>query len=300
MAEYVAYFNGEWVPGNRIKVDSMDRGFMIGDTIYDFERTFNGKGFRLKEHIDRLYRSLKYVRIDPQLSPDEMLQISEEAVQRNEHLLAEAGDFTILQFVTRGPGYYAWNAGPPAVGVTIAPINFGLFAPMYTEGVHGVIARTRSYTPESLDAKVKHFSRMNFSLAELEANDVDPGAWAILTDNDGNVTEGTRQNVSIVTDGVLRTSRDRALLQGVSRGMLFELAGQLDIPVVEEDLQAYDLYTADEALFSSSAYCLLPMTQVDRRPIGDGKPGPIVQQLLAAWSESVGVSIVDQAQQFAR
>ena len=299
MAEYVAYFNGEWVPSSQIKIDLMDRGFMIGDTIYDFERTFNGKGFRLKEHIDRLYRSLKYVRIDPQLSPDEMLQISEEAVQRNEHLLAEAGDFTILQFVTRGAGYFAWNAGPPSVGVTIAPISFALFAPMYTEGVHGAITRTRSYDPGSLDPKVKHFSRMNFSLAELESNDVDPGAWAILTDADGNITEGTRQNVSIVTDGVLRTPQDRSLLQGVSRGMLFDLAAQLNIPAAEEDLQPYDMHTADEAFFSSSAYCMLPITQVDRRQIGDGKPGPIMQRILAAWSEAVGVSIVEQAQQFA-
>jgi branched-chain amino acid aminotransferase len=298
MADYVAYFNGEWVSSSDIKINPMDRGFMIGDTIYDFERTFNGKGFRLKEHVDRLYRSLKYVRIEPQLSPEEMLQISEEAVKRNEHLLAEAGDFTILQFVTRGPGYYAWNSGPPAVGVTIAPIAFPLFAPHFTKGVHGVISRTRSYFPESLDPKVKHFSRMNFSLAELEANDVDPGAWAILTDLNGNLTEGTRQNISIVTDGVLRTTRTQALLQGVSRGMLFELADQMGIPVSEEDLQPYDLYNADEALFSSSAFCILPITQVDRRPIGDGKPGPMVQQLLAAWSEAVGVDIVGQAQKF--
>ena len=166
--------------------------------------------------------------------------------------------------------------------------------------MHGAITRTQSYSPEALDPKVKHYSRMNFNLAELEANDVDPGAWPILRDADGNLTEGSGYNVFLVTNGVIRTASDRALLQGVSRGMVFDLAKQLDVPLVEEDLQPYDLYTADESFFASTSYCVLPVTQVDRRQIGDGKPGPITQQLLAAWSEVVGLDIVDQAQQFVR
>ena len=104
MQDYTAYFNGEWVPLSQVKIDPLDRGFLVGDTVFDVERTFNGKSFRMKEHIDRLYRSLKYVRIDPGLSADEMLEISEEAIRRNEHLRAEVGDFTIHQFITRGRG----------------------------------------------------------------------------------------------------------------------------------------------------------------------------------------------------
>ena len=76
MTDYIAYFNGEWVPNSEVKIDSNDRGFLVGDTVFDVERTFNGKGFRLKEHVDRLYRSLKYARIDPGLSADEMLRIT--------------------------------------------------------------------------------------------------------------------------------------------------------------------------------------------------------------------------------
>ena len=90
--------------------------------------------------------------------------------------------------------------------------------------------------------KVKHFSRMNFNLAGLEAADVDPDAWPILTDTDGNLTEGTRYNFFMVTDGVIRTPGDRSILQGVSRGMVFDLARQLDLPIAEEDLQPYDMY----------------------------------------------------------
>ena len=119
MADYTAYFNGEWVPFSEVKINPMDRGFMVRDVVFDAERTFNGKTFRMRQHIERLYRSLKYVRIDPGLSLEEMMDISEEAVQRNEHLRAEVGDFTIHQFITRGKGR-AWDAGPPTVCVKIA------------------------------------------------------------------------------------------------------------------------------------------------------------------------------------
>jgi len=300
VAEYTAYFKGEWMPFSQVKIDPMDRGFTVGDVVFDVARTFNGKSFRMEDHIQRLYRSLKFVRIDPGLSAKEMLDISEEVVQRNDHLRAEVGDFTITQFVTRGPGSSSRSAGPPAVCVKVAPIGFGRFADLFKDGAHGVITRTRSYPVESLDPKVKNYSRMNFNLADLEAADVDPEAWPILTDANGSLTEGTGYNVFLVTDGVIRTPGDRNILQGVSRGMVFDLARQLNIPLVEEDLQPYDLYTADEAFFSGTSPCILPVSKVDQREIGDGRPGPIVQQLLSAWSETVGMDIVDQALQFNR
>jgi branched-chain amino acid aminotransferase len=300
VAEYTAYFKGEWMPFSQVKIDPMDRGFTVGDVVFDVARTFNGKSFRMEDHIQRLYRSLKFVRIDPGLSAKEMLDISEEVVQRNDHLRAEVGDFTITQFVTRGPGSSSRSAGPPAVCVKVAPIGFGRFADLFKDGAHGVITRTRSYPVESLDPKVKNYSRMNFNLADLEAADVDPEAWPILTDAEGSLTEGTGYNVFLVTDGVIRTPGDRNILQGVSRGMVFDLARQLNIPLVEEDLQPYDLYTADEAFFSGTSPCILPVSKVDQREIGDGRPGPIVQQLLSAWSETVGMDIVDQALQFNR
>ena len=300
MAEYTAYFNGEWVPFSQVKISPLDRGFMVGDVVFDVARTFNGKSFRMTEHIDRLYRSLKFVRIDPGLSPEEMLAINEEVIRRNEPLRSEAGDFTVTVFVTRGPGRWARDAGPPTVCVKVGAIDFGRFAGLYNQGAHGVIARTRSYPVESLDPKVKNYSRMNFNMADLEAADVDPDAWPILMDGDGNLTEGTGYNVFMVSDGVIRTPGDRAILQGISRGMVFDLANRLAIPLVEEDLQPYDLYTADEAFFSGTSHCMLPVTRVDTRQLGDGKPGPITQQLLAAWGETVGLDIADQALQFDR
>ena len=306
MAEFTAYFKGKWVTPDELNINVRDRGFMNSDVVFDVCRTFNGKSFRMSYHIDRLYRSLKYTRIDPGLSPEEMLGISEEVVRRNEPMRAQGGDFYVRQFVTRGPqqagntGPGAATAGPPTVVVDVWPLDSGYFARAYTDGLHGVIARTRSYAVESVDSKIKHYNRMNFNLAELEVADVDPDAWPLLMDSDGNLTEGTGYNVFMVTNGVLRTPGDRTVLQGGSRNMVIDLAHQLNIPVMEEDLQPYDLYTADEAFFCRTGPCILPVTQADRRQIADGKPGPVTQQLLAAWSEAVGVDIVGQAEHLAR
>ena len=299
MADYVAYFDGQWLPFSEVKIDPMDRGFLVGDCVFDVARTFNGKSFRMKGHLDRLYRSLKFVRIDPGLSPEEMEHISEEVISRNEHLRADVGDYQIWQFVTRGRGRWAHKAGPAVVGVCTRQIGFSRFAHLYSTGAHGVIVHTHSFSSDALDPKVKHFSRMNFNLAELEAGDVDPEGWPILTDGRGNITEGVGYNVFIVTGGVIRTAGDRGILQGVSRAMVFDLARKLGIPIVEEDLQPYDVYTADEAFFTSTSPCVLPVTRVDRRPIGAGTPGPVARRLLATWSEIVGVDIVAQAEQWA-
>ena len=192
------------------------------------------------------------------------------------------------------------TAGPATVCVRALPLDVGRLAALFDDGLHAVITRTRSYPPGSLDSKIKHFSRMNFSLAELEAADVDPDAWPVLTNYDGNLTEGTNNNVFLVTDGVIRTPGDNSILQGGSRGMVFDLARQMGVPVVQEDLQPYDLYTADEAFFSRTGPCVLPVTRVDKRQVADGKPGPITRQLLAAWSEAVGMDIVDQAVHLSR
>ena len=293
--DYIAYFNGEWLPYRDVKVVPEDRGFMVADVVFDIARTFGGKSFRLNDHIDRLYRSLKYVRIDPELSPDEMTELCEQAVMLNIGHQDEAGDFAINPWVTRGQTL----DGPPTVCISIKPVNFPSFAKYYDEGAHGVIVKSRSYANESMEPKVKHHSRLNFNMAELEARDIDPDGQAVLLDKDGNVTEGIGYNVFIVKDGVLKTPTDRSILQGISRGVVIEVAENLGIPVVEEDLQPYDLYTADEAFFSRTSPRIVPVSQLDRRPVGEEFPGPITKNLLAAHSELVGVDIVGQAQHYA-
>ena len=298
--DYTAYFNGEWIPYKDIRISPDDRGFMVADVVFDIGRTFNGVPFVLDRHIDRLYRSLKFLRIDCGLTPREMTSLCVEGVRRNEEHLDSVGDFAIHPFVTRGmQASRVGEAGPATVCIGIKPVAFASFAHFYNEGAHGVIARTRSYSSQFIDPKVKHHSRLNFVQAELEVADVDPDAQPILLDDAGNLTEGIGYNVFLVKDGVLMTPTDRSILQGVSRGVLIELAERLDIPFSEEDLQPYDLYTADEVFFSRTSPRIVPVSRVDNRMVGEECPGPVTRQLLSAHSEMVGVDIVDQAMHFA-
>ena len=298
--DYDIWLNGEYVPRSEAKISMTDRGFRLGDVVFDTSRTFNGVVFRLRDHLDRLYRSLKYTRIDPDMSIDEMERVTLDVVQRNEEVRSAANDdYMVTQIVTRGEGA-AIDAARANVSVWIDPIDFVRYAPLYETGAHVVIPRTRSYSPDQLDPKVKHYSRLNFVMAELETRDVDPNAFPVLLDTDGNVSESIGANFCVVTEGVLRTPGGRSILHGISRMTLLELAKQLDIPTSEEDLQPYDVYTADEAFLCTTPYSLLPVGRADNRKIGSKAPGPITKQLLAAWSEMVGLDIVDQVVERAR
>ena len=293
--EYLIWLNGEYVPRNEAKIGMTDSGFRAGDVVFDTSRTFNGKIFRLRDHLDRLYRSLKYIRIDPGITIDRMEEITEEVVQRNESVRQPGDDYMITQIVTRGERGRVTQPATPNVAVWLDPIDFPRYSPLFRDGAHVVIPKTRAYSPMQVDPKIKHYNRLNFVLAELETADVDPEAFPVLLDTDGNISESTGANFCIVTDGVLKTPDDGSTLQGVSRMTLLELAGQLGIPTAVEPLQPYDVYTAVEAFLCSTPYCLLPVGRADKREIGDEVPGPVTRQLLAAWSEMVGLDIVDQA-----
>jgi branched-chain amino acid aminotransferase len=141
---------------------------------------------------------------------------------------------------------------------------------------------------------------MNFSLAELEAADVDPESYAVLLDLDGNITENTAASLFIVSEGVLRTSNDHSTLQSVTRSTVLELSKNLGIPTVVEDIQPYDAYNADEAFLSTTSYCALPVSLIDKRPVNMGVPGPITKRILKGWSELVGMDIVEQALRYGR
>ena len=299
MAERIAYLNGEFVPESDLKVHVFDRGFTRGDTVFDVARTFNGKPFRLREHTERLYRSLTYVRTDPGMSLEEMEQLTLDVLERNEPLREDGEDYMVEQFVTRG--YTRPSAVRMAdpikatVGIFVYPLPFYAYLNDYANGAHVVIPRTRSFPSQALEPKLKHYSRLNFSMAELESADIDPDAHPVLLDLDGNITESPVANFFVVTDGVIRTPDDKDLLVGISRQVVLELADQLGIPTSVEDLQPYDAYTADEVFLANSLYCVLPVGRVDNRELGSDVPGPITQKLLAAWSEMVGTDIMDQA-----
>ena len=293
--EYTIWLNGEYVPRNEARISMMDRGFRLGDVMFDTSRTFDGEVFRLRDHLLRLYRSLHYTRLDPGMRIDEMEQLTLEVVQRNESAREPGDDYMITQIVTGGEGGYGPRPPKANVAIWIDPIDYALYSPLYASGAHVVIPRTRSYSSDQIDPKIKHYSRLNFVLAQMEAADVDPEAFPVLLDTDGNISESSGANFMIVTDGVLRSPSERNILQGISRMVLLELAENLGIPSSEEALQPYDVYTADEAFLCSTPYSLLPVSRADNRQIGDEIPGPVTKQLLAAWSEMVGLDIVDQA-----
>ena len=157
MIDYQIWLNGEYVLRSEAKIGMTDRGFRLGDVLFDTSRTYNGKVFRLREHLERLYRSLKYVRIDPGMSIDEMERITQEVVDANEELRSqENDDYMITQIVTRGEGGSVVNPSSPNISIWIDPIAFDRYSPLYQEGAHAVVARTRSYSSEQIDPKVKH------------------------------------------------------------------------------------------------------------------------------------------------
>ena len=295
MTELIAYFNGEFVPDSQCLIHATDRGFRTSDVVYDLQRTYDGKIFRLREHLERFMRSLKFTRLDPGLNIDELEALTLEVVERNQSLRQPGGDFMVTQFVTRGRGRNVLDPVAPTVCILPQHIDFTQYAPLHRDGVHIVFPRTRAYTIDSLDPKIKHYSRMNFVLANLEAADVDPDAYPVLLDNEGNISEHIAGNFYLISNGVLKMPSDRSALQGDTRRAIIELAKQLNIPTTEEDLQPYDAYTADEVFLTNTTYCILPASRLDNRSLGDEVPGPITRQLQAAWSEMIGLDFVDQA-----
>ena len=301
MSEHIAYMNGEYVPVSECKVHVFDSGFRLGDAVYDVERTFDGKIFRLRDHLERLFRSLKFIRLDPGLTMEQFEEISNEVVARNEPMRKEVADYRVLQMVSRGGGYDLQGDSSPTVCVTVAPISFENWAREYeSPGGHVVFPKTRTFSTMSLDPKVKHYSRLNFVLAEMEAQDVDPSAHPVLLDEKGNIAEGTTNTLFLVTKGVLNTPGDSGTLQGITEDVVLELARRLQIPTSEEEVQPYDAYTADEAFLASTSLCILPIGRFDNRPTNLPAPGPITKQLMAAFSEMVDMDFVSQALEFTR
>ena len=149
-----------------------------------------------------------------------------------------------------------------------------------------------------IDPKAKNRSRIFYKIADLEAERMEPGAMALLTDERGFVTEGTGNNFFMARDGEIFTPKPHDILRGVSRQYCIELARADGIPLHEADIEPYDVREADEAWYTSTTICMLPITRYNFDPVGDGKPGPIYRRLLAAWSQSVGVDIEAQAKAY--
>lgn len=296
LQENVVYFNGQLVPEKDAGIPIRDRGFIYGDAVFDATRTFNGRTFKLREHIRRLYSSLRYLRIDPGMSPEEMERWSLEVVNHNHPLLPAGQDMWVMQRVSRGveatePG----TPTRPTVLIESHAIPFARRASLYRDGISVVTPSVPRIPPRFLSPRAKTHNYLNLIMGDLEVQDTDPNAWAVLLDEEGNLTEGRGSNVFLVKDGAIATPQGRYVLEGITRGVVMELAQGLDLPVSEADLDLYDAYTADEAFLTSTSLCICPISKVNGASVGDGQvPGPVTRQLMAAFSDLAGMDYVEQ------
>lgn len=296
--ERVAYFNGEYLPESRVVLPFRDRGFLYGDGVFDTTRTFGHRPFKVKEHIDRLYRSLCYLRLDPGLSPSRLAAITEEVLERNRHLLGPDDDYWVSQRVSRGlnpvDGEAAAPRGPTVI-VECTPLPLRERASLYRDGIRVVVPSVRRTPPDALTPRAKTTNYLNMIVAGQEVAALDPGAWAVLLDMAGNLAEGHGSNIFLVQGGELLTPRARWVLPGISRQTVIELAGRLGIPCREADIDLYDAYNADEAFLTSTSLCICPVRSINGiRVGGEAVFGPVTQRLVDAYADLVGCDFVGQ------
>jgi branched-chain amino acid aminotransferase len=292
MSEPVVYINGRLVPASQATVSVFDGGFRMGDGVFDTARTFRHRPYKLREHLERLYRSLRYIRVDPGMTLAALEACTLQVVEPNVALLQPYDDVWITQVISRGP---LRAAGAPTVVILTEPLPFASFARYHKLGVSLLTPGIRHTPPQSVEPRAKTVSRMNLVLAELEVQQHDPDAWALLLDLDGNITEYTSGNFFMVRQGSLITPFERNALGGISREVVVELAEELGIPCREADITPYDVYNADEAFLTSTSKCILPVGRLNGIHIGQTIPGPVTKRLLDTWSARVELDIVAQA-----
>lgn len=300
MTEPLVYLNDRFVPASDAHVKIYDMGVVLGATVTEMVRTFRRRLFRLSDHLDRLARSLKYVRFDIGMPIDRLVQISVELVERNSRLIHRDDELGLVIFITAGENpVYAGSAGmlprnAPTICAHTFPLPFELWSEGVEHGLHVVTPSIRHVPPQCYDPNMKYRSRMHYFLADQEARLVDPKAAALLLDLEGNVTETGGANFLMVENGTIVSPTLRNTLPGISRQTVIELATELGIGFEVRDIQPFNVINAEEAFTASTPYCLMPVTKINGLPIADGKPGPIYRSLIAAWSEKVGLNVERQ------
>jgi branched-chain amino acid aminotransferase len=275
---------------------------VLGATVTEMTRTFRHQPFRLEDHVARLFRSLKYTRMETGLTPAELIGISHDLLKHNARLIGPEDELGLIHFVTAGelPVYAGSAAGSTRTTPTVCAhtfrLPFELWANKLETGVHVVTPSIRHVPPQCFDPKMKYRSRMHYYLADQEARLVDPEAIALLLDLDGNVTETSGANFLLVERGTIVSPTLRNTLPGISRATVIDLAAQLGIPFVERDSQVHSVLNAVEAFLTSTPYGLLPVTKINGVSIGDGRPGDVFRRLQTAWSNLVGVDLAAQFQ----
>ena len=299
--ERLAWFNGELVPESEVRISFRDRGWLFGDTAFDVARTFGGKPFKLREHVERLYCTLAYLQIDPGMSSDEMCRISESVVEANAPLLAPNRDYWVGQRISRGlmplDGEELESTGPTIV-VDCTPLPLSSRAADFRDGIEVIVPSVRRTPPQAMSPRAKMCNYINLILGDLEAKSRNPRAWAVLLDAAGNLAEGMGSNFFLVRDGALLTPRVDFVLPGISRDVVMQLASTIGIECRESDVSLFDAYNADEAFLTSTSLCLCPIRSINGTALNDhAVPGPVTARLTSAYRDLVGFDFVEQYSQ---
>lgn len=296
--ERIVYFNGDYIPESQALVPYRERSFLFGDGAFDMTRTFKHRIFKLEEHIDRFYRSMRALRLDPGMAPGEMTAITERVVEANLHLLGDDDDYWVGQRVTRGVHKVEgdnWNHYGPTVIVECSPMPVAERAHYYRDGVPVVVPSVRRTSPDALTPRAKSHNYLNLIMGDLEVRAQNPKGWAILLDHHGNLCEGLGSNIFLVRGGELLTPKENYVLPGVSRQTVIDLANEIGIEFREADLDLFDGYNAEEAFITSTSLCICPVSSINGVTIGGGKVyGPVTKRLIDAYAGLVDCDFVQQ------
>ena len=292
--------NGKILPESEAVISVYDSALMFGDMVFEMTRSFNRKQFKLREHIERLIRSIMYTRIPFDMSIDD-LEIACDDIQ-NSNQFEPDDEHRLMINVSRGtlPMYSeterAWNG--TNIMITDFPLRWTVagMGQLFDNGINAVTPSQRAIPASLLDPRVKSRSRMHLQMANIEVSGYEGNNnWPLLLDEHGYVTEGTGANFFIVDKcGALLTPHSKNILNGISRGIISDFG----VLALEDDITLYDIHNAKEAFFTATPFCMLPVTSINGVKIGDGKVGKVYNNLLRQWSDKVGVDIKGQIQEW--
>ena len=278
------YINGDYYEKEDAKVSVFDHGFLYGDGVFEGIRIYSGKIFKLKEHLDRLYKSAKALMLEIPLTPDELNKDVEDAVKRNQK---ENGYIRLV--VSRGEGDLGVNpflCKKASVIIIVGDIQL-YPEKYYTEGISVITSSLRRVSPDCFDVRIKSLNYLNNALAKIEAAQV--GCMeAIMLTREGYVAECTADNIFIVSNGILYTPcLTDCALEGITRNFVMEIAENAGMAIREIHLTQYDLYNSDECFLTGTGAELIPVTKIDGRVIGSGRSGEWTQKLTKLFHEAV-------------
>ena len=281
------YIDGKFLDEKNARISVFDHGLLYGDGIFEGIRAYNGRVFKLQEHIDRLFYSAKAILLRVPLSPPQITEAVLETCRRN-----KVRDGYIRMLVTRGVGGLGLNPNKcRAPSIIIIADRIQLYPPEYYErGLDLITVPTMRNLHSALNPAIKSLNYLNNILAKIEANN---GGCeeAIMLNAEGFVAECTGDNIFIVKAGHIFTPPLSAgALYGITRSVVIELAQEASMTVREPNLTRYDLFNADECFLTGTGAELIPVVKIDGRIIGTGKPGPVTRSLVRKYKALTQVS----------